>query len=266
MSRNIALKLKTRMDINLNSAIYSGVVQHQRFVPMKQNFKYRIFMLLLDLDELPEIFKPYWLWSAKRPNIAYFRRADHLGDHSKNLKQSVIDLVFERTGHRLNGSIRLLTHLRYWGYCFNPVSFYYCFDESNSYVEVIVAEVHNTPWNQQHCYVLLPQYNLGNQERQHFIFPKEFHVSPFMPMDMSYDWCLSAPRKSLFVHMKNLKQQTEHFNATLNLKRQELNHKNLAKLLLNHPFMTAKVITMIYWQALKLKCKGATFYSHPQSK
>lgn len=251
---------------NLNSAIYMGVVKHQRFLPMKHCFSYKIFMLLLDLDELPELFDKYWLWSARKPNVAYFRRRDHLGDPSTNLRDAVVKLVTENSGYRPQGKIFLLTHLRYWGYCFNPVSFYYCFDKHNEDLEAIVAEVHNTPWNEQHCYVLTKEQNFGTKERHHYKFNKQFHVSPLMPMDMQYDWRFTVPREKIFVHMKNFMQEQEHFNATLHLQRRIVNSQSLSKVLINYPFMTLKIITNIYWQALRTKLKGAVFYSHPKMR
>lgn len=248
------------------SAIFAGTVRHQRFDPIKHKFTYRVFMLLLDLDELPALFDRHWLWSARRTNLACFRRSDHLGDAKQSLKQAVVDLVKQRTGHELNGSIRLLTHLRYWGYCFNPVSFYYCYDPTDQRVEVIVAEVHNTPWNEQYCYILTPSQNHGSIEHQHYIFPKAFHVSPLLPMDFIYDWRFGIGNEKLFVHMKNIKQTQEVFNATLSLRRRAINRINLAKTLWNHPFMTGKVISSIYWQALLLRLKGAKFYPRSSSK
>lgn len=246
----------------MKSAIYTGKVIHQRFQPIKHKFNYRVFMLLLDLDELPEIFDSYWLWSARRFNICYFKRSDHLGNAKLPLKQAVIDLVFEKTAKKLEGPIRVLTHLRYWGYCFNPVSFYYCYDKSGSVVEMIVAEVHNTPWGETHPYILSADDNRGDNQHQRFIFPKNFHVSPLMPMNFMYDWRLTAPHETLFVHMKNLEENKEYFNATLHLEKRELNSKNLAKTLLNHPFMTGKVIFSIYWQTLITWLKGASFYPY----
>ncbi len=246
----------------LKSAIYSGKVIHQRFEPIKHRFSYRVFMMYLDLDELPELFDPYWLWSARRFNVCCFRPKDHLNIPGKSLKQAVIDLVFERTGHRVTGPIRLLTHLCYWGYCFNPVSFYYCYDNAGKTLEAIVAEVHNTPWGEIYYYVLSPENNRGTSENQHFIFPKTFHVSPLMPMNFMYDWRLSQPDEKIFVHMKNQLENREYFNATLSLSRRELNRMNLAKVLLNHPFMTGKIIFSIYWQTLKTWLKGAPFYPY----
>ena len=136
-----------------NSGIYEGTVRHRRFNPVLNGFQYRLFMMYLDLEELPTLIRDRWLWSVNKVNLAFFRRRDHLGDPRLPLDRSVRDLVEEQLGERPEGPIRLLTHLRYFGICFNPVSFYYCYDKDGRYVQTIVAEVHNTPWLEQHCYV-----------------------------------------------------------------------------------------------------------------
>ncbi len=138
----------------MNSCIYEGYVRHRRFRPVQNAFQYRLFLMFLDLAELPTIFEDRLLWSGDQVNLAYFRRKDHLGDSKVPLEQAVRDLVEERVGRRTTGPIRLLTHLRYFGYCFNPVSLYYCYDQADQHVETIVAEIHNTPWGEEYCYVL----------------------------------------------------------------------------------------------------------------
>ena len=130
---------------NMHSAIYHGSLRHRRFAPRPHVFGYPLFMVYLDLAELDTVFKGHWLWSTRRAAPARFVRADHLGDPAQPLDQAVRDLVESRGGQRPLGPIRLLTHLRYFGYAFNPVSFYYCFDAAGERVECIVAEVNNTP-------------------------------------------------------------------------------------------------------------------------
>ena len=249
-----------------HSAIYKGSVIHRRYEPVRHQFSYNVFMVFLDLDELSTLFDSYWFWSVGRYNIAQFKRSDHLGDPANDLKQEVYKLVEEKTGHRLEGPVRLLTHLRYWGYCFNPVSFYYCYDATGSRIEAIVAEVNNTPWNEQHTYILTASQNLASHEYQHFVFDKDFHVSPLMSMDMIYDWRLSAPNEKISVHMKNIHQNRKVFSASLCLNREEITGRNLARILIQHPFMTGKIIIAIHWQALKIWLKGATFHVHPKKR
>jgi DUF1365 family protein len=220
-------------------------------------------MMYLDLDELPEIFDGRWLWSARRVAPAWLRRKDYLGDPSLPLTTSVRDLVERQTGHRPAGPVRLLTHLRYFGFAMNPVSFYYCFDREGEKVETILAEVTNTPWNERHTYVLGPADDPGNERVKHFHLAKEFHVSPFMSMDQQYDWSFSAPSRRLVVHMQNAGEGRKLFDATLALHRRQITSRSLALALVRYPFMTARVFGAIYWQALRLWAKRAPFHAHP---
>ncbi len=250
--------------MSLKSCIYRGRLRHRRFVPVTNDFTYRLFMMYLDLEELPTLFKGRPLWSSDRPAIAWFRREDHFGDPTVSMDEAVRGLVAERTGERPSGPIRLLTHLRYFGFCFNPVSFFYCFDPSDSRVETVVAEINNTPWGERHCYVLPESMNQGDERKKQYRFEKQFHVSPFMDMNMSYDWRFVEPGRELVVHMENQECDTRHFDATLTLERHEINASSLMKVLAIHPWMTGKVIAAIHWQALRLWWKKAPFYTHPR--
>lgn len=223
-------------------------------------------MLYLDLDELPELFGNRWLWSTRRPAIARFRREDHLGDRRIDLATAVRGLVRDETGITLDGPIRLLTHLRYFGYGFNPVSFYYCFDRSGENVEAIVAEVNNTPWGEQYCYILPESRNQGSAGKKRYLLDKRFHVSPFMDMNIDYDWRFTVPAETLSVHMKNNRQDAPLFDATLSLRRRPISGFNLAGVLILYPLMTAKVVAAIYYQALRLWLKKVPFYPHPDKQ
>ena len=176
------------------------------------------------------------------------------------------DLVQQRTGLRPTGPIRLLTHLRYFGYSFNPVSFYYVFDAADTRVETIVAEITNTPWKERHAYVLpVAGAAQGAGHAWRFSFEKQFHVSPFMPMDMRYEWCFGAPSRGLHVHMENWREGRACFDATLNLRRMPMTAGALARALIHFPMITAKVSALIYWQALKLRFLRVPFHAHPRS-
>lgn len=248
----------------MNSALYEGSVRHRRLAPVGNEFRYRLFQVYLDLAELDTVFRGRWLWSTKSPNLAWFRREDHLGDPAQPLDASVRDLVEQKTGRRPAGPIRLLTHLRYFGYVMNPVSFYYCFDEAGEQVETIVAEIHNTPWGERHCYVLTAGANEGTAEKKLFRFAKRFHVSPFMGMNQTYGWRFTEPAENLAVHMENFERGGKLFDATLTLERKPITGPALARVLCAYPLMTVKVIAAIYWQALKLWLRGAPFHSHPK--
>lgn len=257
----------------MNSRIYSGTLGHYRHLPVSNGFCYRVFMLYLDLDELPRLFQSYWLWSADRANFAWFRRADYMGCPEQSLSQSVRDLVGERTGSRPTGPIHLLTNLRYLFYKSNPVSFYYCFEEDGETLHSIVAEVTNTPWGQRYCYVLgekqrTQQSTAAESVTEHYGYQtaKQFTVSPFMPLDMHYQFEFSLPGEQLLVRMENHRQGDKVFDVALSLDAQPINSANLAKQLLKIPLMTAKVTAAIYWQAAKIWYKGVPFLGHAGEK
>lgn len=249
----------------MHSCLYYGWVRHRRFSPLAHAFSYSLFLTYLDLAELSALFKGRWLWSSESFALAQFRRIDHLGDPRISLDQAVRDLVEQRLGQRPQGPIRLLTHLRYFGYCFNPVSFYYCYDAADQQVETIVAEVNNTPWGEQYCYVLGAPLNEGTAEKKHYRFNKAFHVSPFMDMEVEYDWRFGAPGRQLLIHMENLKEGRKFFDATMTLRRREISTATLTHALVRYPFVTGKVISAIYWQAFRLWLKKAPVYEHPQA-
>lgn len=254
----------------MHSCLYEGRVRHRRNATgpdgVANAFEYRVFMAYLDLAELDRVFAGRWLWSARRPALAWLKRADHYGDPDRPLDACIRDLVAERTGRRPDGPVRLLTHLRYFGHCFNPVSFYYCFDASDTRVETIVAEVNNTPWKEQHCYVLPRSEATVRGAAQGFSMHKAFHVSPFLPMEQDYEWRFVEPDDRLIVHMKNIEEGRTRFDATLTLERREITGASLARALARFPLMTVRVVALIHWQALRLWIKGATFHTHPAKR
>ena len=247
----------------LNSAIYEGVVRHRRYAPQPHAFRYRMAQLYLDLDELECVFAGRWRWSVGRRNLAEFRRADYLGAPGVALADAVRDCAERATGRRPVGPIRLLTHLRYAGYVFNPVSFYYCFTAGGMALDCIIAEITNTPWRERHTYVLAAQCARSDGRALHWSRAKTFHVSPFMPMDRAYAWSFVTPGDELSIHMNVLREGVPEFDATLQLRRRPLCARSLRHVLWRYPLMTAQVTGAIYWQALRLWLKGNPVHAHP---
>ena len=247
------------------SRLFAGRVTHRRFGAVRNDFRYSLFMAYLDLDELPGLFRPYWLWSATRPALAWFRRSDYLGDPSRPLADCVRECIRAELGSAPEGPVRVLTHLRYFGHNFNPVTIYYCHDSVDGPVRVIVAEITNTPWNERHRYVLKVDAaaRAAPGGPYAFAFEKAFHVSPFQPMAQAYRWRFGEPGERLSVYMENLEDGKRVFDASLDLAARPITHATLAGALAAFPFLTLRVLAQIYWQALKLLLKKAPFHPHP---
>jgi DUF1365 family protein len=250
------------------SCLYEGSVRHRRLGEPSDEFRYPMFMAYVDLDELPELFDGRLFWSARRPALARFKRSDYLGDPRTPLREAVGELVLERTGVSVEGPIRLLTHLRYFGHCFNPVSFYYCYDAAGEHVRAVVAHVTNTPWGERHAYVM-PVARAGRHGSADVMsgqFRKRLHVSPLMGMDQTYDWRLSEPGERLSVHIESTADATgkRTFDATLSLCRHEMNAREMRRMLVRYPALTLRLTTRIYTHALRLKLRGATYHPHPE--
>lgn len=287
----------------VRSAVYRGWVRHRRFVPKPHKFRYPIFMFSLDLDELPKLFSQGWLRQLNRLKMVTFRRQDYFYESPKEqaqgslpiqtagraIKSAVVRAVTDYyTVHQLGdieiSRVSLVTHLRYFGFIFNPVSFYYCFDEDGK-VLAILSEITNTPWGERHSYILpctntdlnsdcavkqtVETKRVGDHKYQ-FEFEKAFHVSPFNPMNMQYRWVFSELAQSVVVHMDSLVRGSEqghavtkHFDATVRMQRVPI--EQAGRLFVSMPAMTLQVVMGIYWQAFRLFVKRTPFYDHPES-
>lgn len=247
----------------MHSALYTGRLSHHRRRPVSHAFDYPLCYAWLDLAELDEVFRGRWLWSTRRPALAWLRRADYLGDAAVPLDTALRDRVEVETGRRPAGPVRLLTQLRTWGHCFNPVSFYYCYRRDGETLDCILAEITNTPWKERHSYVLPTDDATRHGRALHFRFDKRFHVSPFLPMQRRYDWRFQTPDDHLRVHMDVNHDGGRDFDATLMLAREPISRSALHRALWRYPLMTLQVVAAIHWHAFIIWCKQNPVYDHP---
>lgn len=248
------------------SAMYEGNVRHRRHGPRPHEFGYRMAQLLLDLDEVDTLFADRWFWSSNGRNLAEFRRSDYFGPSDVPLAEAVRDRIQASTGIRPGGPIRMLSHLRYGGFVFNPVSFYYCYAGDGQRLDYVVAEITNTPWKERHAYVLPVAEAQPRGRAWHWDFAKAFHVSPFIGMQRQYRWSFTAPDADLRVHMDVLRDGEREFDATLSLQRLPLDGHALARVLWRYPLMTVQVVGAIHWQALRLWLKRIPVHDHPRHR
>lgn len=247
----------------MESCLYKGSVGHRRLAPVNNEFRYSLFFVYLDLAELDTVFTDRLLWSVEKNNWASFRRSDHIKPGTGTLDSAVRDVVESQLGWRPAGPMRVLTHLRYLGYCFNPISVYYCYGSDGKTLQAIVPEVHNTPWGEEYVRALDVSKSIREGDWRVFNLEKEFHVSPFMPMEIDYQWRFLEPSEALSIRMESRRQGELLFRAQLELERLAMTAENMSAMLVKWPVMTARVIAAIYWQALKIVIKGVRFCPHP---
>ena len=249
----------------MESCLYFGKIRHHRHSPKKHDLRYNIFMPHIFLEELPKVFKGRWLWSVNRPNLSAFRREDYYNKETECLEKAVRRTMSDQIGRPIEGSISILTHLRTFGYCFNPISFYFAWDEARKQPQAVMTEITNTPWGERYAKAFdwndCEKKSLGRSKHE---FKKEFHVSPFIGMNVSYDWRFSPPKETMIVDMILREKEEVFFTAHLNLRRKQINSCNLAWALLRFPFLTFGITASIYWNALILKIKGCPFHPHPK--
>jgi DUF1365 family protein len=254
------------------TCFYEGIVEHTRVRPVRHRFTFPLGLACLDLAELPARFGRFGFWSTRFPAWARFRRADYLGDPRQPLDDAVRDLVEAKSGERPTGPIRLLTNFRQFGFGMNPVSFYYCQVSENPAdgIRALVAEVNNTPWNEQHVYLLdrpEPIFSKDATDPHSQLYqhrnPKDFHVSPFMAMALQYHWLFSAAGETLTMRIDNHDEQGLLFTARMTLRRVEWTRWNSFSHLVRYPLQTWRIFAAIYWQAWRLYRRGVPYVPHP---
>jgi predicted NAD/FAD-binding protein/cyclopropane fatty-acyl-phospholipid synthase-like methyltransferase/DUF1365 family protein len=266
----------------LVSGLYTGVVYHSRrkvagVSNAENSFEYKVMMAHLDLAELDQVFAGSWLWGVDRPALVSFNRKDHVGPPGVPLDLVIRDLVQKETTRRPQGRITVLTQLRFMGYCFNPITVYYCWSECGTAVETMVLHVTNTPWQEDICYVLPTQGKVNDKKEFVTTFNKQLHVSPFLDMDYQYKLVAAPPGSTIQLSLENHRKSSPDahsdeastaapFFASVNLHRQEITTRNLMLFLLTVPLMTWQVQFWIHWQALILFLKKATVFEvdHPK--
>ncbi len=247
----------------MNSCLYECAVMHHRLEPLKNRFVYRMFMFYLDLDELDSLAGTLRLLSRNQFNVFNFRDDDHLQFSGTHVKESIIEYLDSKGVALKNGRVMLLTHLCTLGYTFNPVSFYFCFDE-NGQPLCVVPEIGNT-------FGELKLFFIGQNELDDGSFcqrtEKYFYVSPFTDLDTTFDFNLKTPGETLNLRIDDYQEGQKFFISTLTGSRKELTDGRLCWYTLRFPFITLKVIFLIHWQALKLILRKLPYHKktdHPE--
>lgn len=246
----------------VHSAVYFGAVRHRRRDGVRHAFRVPACFLYLDVDEIERAFAGRWWWSTRRFAPMRFVRSDYFGSPDRPLGDAVRDAVAARIGVRPDGAVRVLTTLRTFGYSFNPVSFYWCFDREERVVAVL-AEITNIPWRERHHYVVAAPRDRGALRAR---FAKAFHVSPFQPMEQDYAWAFSPPGERLAVHMQNAANGRTVFDATFVARRRPWSTGSLLRAAVRHPLAAIAIAARIHVEALRLWWKGAPFHVHPKKR
>lgn len=244
--------------------LFQGTVSHARFSPKKLFFRYDIRQIWINIGQLDEIDQISRWWSNDKPNLVQFSRQNYLPS-DKSLYDEVCSTIKRQTGNDFSGEAYLLANLSYWGHCFNPVVFFCCYEDNR--LAYLIAEVHNTPWNERFCYVHHTAKHNADHHGTHVAeFEKSFHVSPFMPMNLKYQWRYKIDHESFNITMKLSQEEKIIFNATMCLKGTQLTQNQANLLPFRYPLACITILAAIYWQAFRLWWKKVPIYPHPKSQ
>ncbi len=252
----------------MNSCIYKCTVMHHRMEPRENKFSYSVFMFLLDLDELTDISKKIKFISYNRPNLFSFSDKHHsnfpaqTNGKETSIKTKILEyLSSEGINTNQIQRISLLTNLSTLGYVFNPISIYYCYDNSGEMI-YSVAEVCNT-FKEMKLYLLRTETKKGDTFT--LLTPKLFYVSPFSELDIDFRFIIKKPGESIDVKVNDYKEGNCFFTSSLTGKKKELSDRLLIKYSLAFPMITLKIITLIHWQAFVLYLKKIPFIKKDQN-
>lgn len=242
-------------------ALYRGSVTHSRLRPVRHRFEYRVFSLLVDVDELPGLARRLRWLSHNRFNLLSLHDRDHGDARPGETLRAWAERTLCAAGmDPPRGRIELLCFPRLLGYVFNPLSLWFCRDPEGR-LAAVIYEVHNT-FGRRHAYALpVPAGQDGRAVQQHC--GKDLYVSPFIPMDAHYSFRLRAPDESFALLIRERAAEGEILRATISGRRRPLTDRELLKAFFAHPLMTLKVVAAIHWQALRLWRKGARFQRDP---
>ncbi|RUO44444.1 DUF1365 domain-containing protein [Aliidiomarina taiwanensis] len=251
----------------MTSRIYWGSVRHRRFIPKEHSFRYHLMQWGIALEELEQLNNTSkWFSTSERWAPLHFKPSDYLPGYylpsHETLSTAVLRKMNSLSEGALDGQVFFLGNIRTWGLFFSPLNCYFLINKEGIATHML-AEVSNTPWNQRHYYLV--NFNHHNSAAPLQPTEKNFHVSPFNPMEMQYHWRIRAPGEGALIHIEAHRKHKE-FDATLALKGETLNRSAVYRVLRKYPMMSIRIIGGIYWQALRLFLKRVPLYGHSEHR